>query len=93
MGSRREMNRLCELLSTEGYIHHDDIFRIIVAKKAYDYFKINGKKLKRDAFEYKMNTGNSIPTIRTISNRLNLTVDEIVDSCLSTGVISNIEIN
>jgi hypothetical protein len=86
------MNRLCEFLSTEGYVHHNDIIKIFIAKKAYDYFKINGKKLKKEALDYKMNPGNSIPTIQTISKRLKLTVDKIVDSCLSTGVISNIEI-
>ena len=93
LGSGREMNRLCELLSTEGYIRHDDIINIILAKNAYDSFKKNGKKLKKDALDYKMSSRNRIPTIRTISRRLYLTVDEIVDSCLSTGVISNIEIN
>lgn len=92
LGSGREMNRLCELLSTEGFIHHDDIINIIAAKNAYDSFKKNGKRLKKEVLDYKMNPGNSIPTIGTISRRLKLSVDEIVASCLSTGVISNIEI-
>ena len=91
LGSGREMRKLCAFLSSEGYNLSEDL--IVNAKKANDSNKKNGKKLKKEVLDYRMNPGNSIPTIRTISKRLNLTVDEIVDSCLSTGVISNIEIN
>lgn len=90
LGSRREMRKLCEFLSSEGYNLSEDL--IVAAKNANDSNKKNGKKLKKEVFDYKMNLNNGVSMINVISQRLNLSVDDIVNSCLLSGEISSIEI-
>jgi hypothetical protein len=84
------MRKLCEFLSSEGYNLSEDL--IVAAKNANDSNKKNGKKLKKEVFDYKMNSNNGVSMINVISQRLNLSVDDIVNSCLLSGEISSIEI-
>ena len=91
--SKREMERICSLLSSEGFLPEDKIRWIIAAKRAHDKFKRNGVQLKREILSYKIDPRSNVPMIRRIVSVLDISIDELVNKCLDSGVISNIEIN
>lgn len=91
--SKREMEKICRLLSLEGFIPEDKIRWIIAAKRAHDKYKRNGVQLKREILSYKIDPGSNTPMIQKIVSVLNIPIDEMVNNCLDSGIISNIEIN
>ena len=89
--SPRNMKVICDFLVSLGMLSETDAIYIRKAQKRHSHSSQFGKDLKNEILSHKQCLDESHEIMDTISKKLSLSLDEISESCLRSGVIKKIK--
>ena len=89
--SPRNMKVICDFLVSLGMLSERDAIYIRKAQKRHSHSSQFGKDLKNEILSHKQCLDESHEIMDTISKKLSLSLNEISESCLRSGVIKKIK--